>query len=176
MKNIFLTSMAGIGLSISICLPANGQLASNDVRPSRDFTFYKNLDSKNYAGPVEVNARVIRSFVKTYTNVSDEKWFELRHGIVAMFRLDDVDYQVAYDKKGNLLRTIRTYREGKLSRDVRHAVKTVYYDYDINVVQEIEIPLDPVVYIVQLLGKTELINISVCNGETAVLQKFNRSE
>ena len=114
--------------------------------------------------------------MRSYKDVSGEKWFEMKSGFVAMFSLDDIDYQVAYNKKGNWIRTIRSYGEVKLSQDLRHTIKSIYYDYDINRVQEIEKPVDPIAYIIQLVGKTELINLRICDGEMTVLQKFNKSK
>jgi hypothetical protein len=178
MKQIFLTGLTAIYLLVA-GITANGQLAGNDMHPSGDFTFFKKDDSKNFPGFAaknSVNSRAIRNFIQSYKGVSNEQWFEVKDGFVAMFSLNDVDYQVAYDKKGNLLRTIRTYGEGKLSQDLRHVVKSTYYDYNINLVQEIEKPLSPVIYIIQLVGKTELINLKICDGEIEVLQKFNKAE
>ena len=100
-----------------------------------------------------MNPPVIRSFLKIYKDVSGEKWIEVKEGFVAMFNYNGMDYQVAYTKKGNLLRTIRSYNEDKMPADLRHLVKSTYYDYAITRVHEIEIPLNPITYVVQLLGK-----------------------
>ena len=100
----------------------------------------------------------------------------MKEGFVAMFNYNDMDYQVAYTKKGNLLRTIRSYNEDNMPTDVRHIVKSTYYDYEITRVHEIEIPLNPITYVVQLLGKKELINLKIYDGEIEVLQKFNKSK
>ena len=35
---------------------------------------------------------------------------------------------------------------------------------------------NPITYVVQLLGKKELINLKIYDGEIEVLQKFNKSE
>jgi hypothetical protein len=101
-----------------------------------------------------------------------------------MFILDDINYRVDYDKKGIWLHTIRTYNENKLPSDVRHLVKSSYYDYNIIVVQEIEIPWEPFMdfptdlftYIVHLEGKTKLINLRVSNGEMDEWEKFDKSK
>ena len=106
----------------------------------------------------------------------NEKWFQVEEGFVAMFNLHDIDYQVAYDKKGNSLRTIRTYDETKMSQDLRHLVKSNYYDYEINLVQEVERPNSPTIFAIQLLGKIKVINLSVCDGVMEILQEFNKSE
>ena len=179
MKRNLLTSFAGIYLLLVLCITANGQLASTNMQSPGDIPSFGNFISKNSSGSVDrnsVNSKVVKNFVKSYKEVSDEKWFELQGGYVAMFSFDNIDYQVAYDKKGNWLRTIRSYSESKLSEDMRHIVKSSYYDYDIALVQEIDKPADAVTYIIKLTGKTELINLRICDGEMQVLQRFNKSE
>jgi len=177
MKKIFLTSIWGIVLVISTAVAVNGQLASNHVKPSERFTISNKPESENYLGIVgRVKPPVIRSFLKTYKDVSDEKWIEVKEGFVALFNLNDIDYQVAYTKKGNLVRTIRSYNEDKMAQDLRHIVKSTYYDFEINRVHEIETPRDPITYVVQLVGKKELINLEIYDGEMEVLQRFNQSK
>jgi hypothetical protein len=175
MKKVFLTSISGIWLLISTAMAANGQFASNIVKSPGRFIVSNKTDPEN-SGVGRVNPPVIRSFLKTYKDVSDEKWIEVREGFVAMFNYNDVDYQVAYTKKGNLLRTIRSYSEDKMPADLRHLVKSTYYDHAITRVHEIEIPLIPVTYVVQLAGKKELINLGIYDGEMEVMQKFNKSK
>ena len=178
MKKNLLTGFTGIFLLLVICITSNGQLGSSSMQASGHFEFFKNTNSKNSPAFIDrnnVNVRVVKNFVRSYKDVSGEKWFEMKSGFVAMFSLDDIDYQVAYNKKGNWIRTIRSYGEVKLSQDLRHTIKSTYYDYDINRVQEIEKPIDPIAYIIQLVGKTELINLRICDGEMTVLQKFNKS-
>jgi hypothetical protein len=156
-------------------MAANGQFASNIVKSPGRFIVSNKTDSEN-SGVGRVNPPVIRSFLKTYKDVSDEKWIEVREGFVAMFNYNDMDYQVAYTKKGNLLRTIRSYSEDKMPADLRHLVESTYYDHAITRVHEIEIPLIPVTYVVQLAGKKELINLGIYDGEMEVMQKFNKSK
>jgi hypothetical protein len=177
MKKILFSSISGTCLLISTVIAVNGQFASTHVRPAGRFLILNKTESENSPGFVgRVSPPVIRSFLKTYKDVSDEKWIEVKEGFVAMFNYNGMDYQVAYTKKGNLLRTIRSYNEDKMPTDLRHIVKSNYYDYEITRVHEIEIPLDPITYVVQLVGKKELINLGIYDGEIEVLQKFNKSK
>ncbi|HEV8507303.1 MAG TPA: hypothetical protein VGQ53_17955 [Chitinophagaceae bacterium] len=178
MKKILFNSIPGICLLISTTTTLNGQIASNHFfKPAGRFTALNRPEPGNSPVVVgRVNPTVIRSFLKTYKDVSGEKWIEVRQGFVAMFNYNSIDYQVAYDKKGNLLHTIRSYNEDKMSQDLRHIVKSNYYDYDINRVHEIETPLNSITYFIQLVGKKELINLGVSDGEMEELGKFNRSK
>lgn len=177
MKKILLSSIAGIFLSVAMISAVNGQLASNRAKsPGRFVVLNKTApqNSPNLVGRVDPS--VVRSFVKAYREVSDEKWIEIKGGFVAMFNYNSMDYQVTYNKKGALIRTIRAYNEDQMPQELRHIVKSSYYDYDINRVHEIETPRNPILYVVQLTGKNKIINLAICDGEMEVLQKFNKSK
>jgi hypothetical protein len=176
MKKILLTSFAVTAMLMTTSTRSDGQLVNNNVQLSGLFTVFKKDQSANSPGADRVNPAVIRNFIRTYKGVTNEKWIEIQNGFVAMFSLNDIDYQVTYDKKGTLVRAIRSYQEAKLAPNLRHIIKSNYYDYDINLVQEIENSIDPVTYVIHLTGKTELIDLGFTDGELQVLQKFKRSE
>src|SRR5437867_396325 len=126
MKKNLLTGFTGIFLSMVISITANGQLASTKMKPSEDISYSEKLVTKN-ANAVDrkdVNSRVVKNFARSYKNVLDEKWFEVKYGFVTIFNHDDISFQVTYDKKGNMLRTIRSYGETHMSPALRHIVKS----------------------------------------------------
>ena len=177
MKKMLLTSFPAIIMLLMISGRSNGQLVKNNVQLSGQFTSAKKVDSVNsprFNG--RVSPAVVRNFMKAYRGISNETWLETPGGFVAMFRQEDIDYQVSYDKKGNAFKTIRSYNEAKLSANLRHIVKSSYYDYDINLIQEVETPIDPITYVIHLVGKTELIDLGYTDGELQLLQKFKRSQ
>ncbi|MFI5187139.1 MAG: hypothetical protein ACHQF0_10465 [Chitinophagales bacterium] len=184
MKKNLLTSFTGLSLLLVICIAANGQLASTNMQPSEDIVSSGKLLANSISvDRNNVNSKVVKNFVRSFNTVSNEKWFELQDGFVALFSLDVIHYQVAYGKNGTWLYTIRTYDETKLPVDVRRLVKSTYYDYNITVIQEIE--RDPqtferdsntLTYLIHLEGKTNWITLKVCNGEMEESQKFNKSE
>jgi|SRR5215831_1850674 len=174
MKKNLLISIAGIFLLSVIGIAANCQIASTDILPTDDLAFPVKPVLK--IEPNKINPKAVRDLAKSFKGVSGEKWIELHDGFVAIFNLDDVSYQVAYDKKGNWVHTIRSYGEGKLSSDLRHVIKSNYYDYNIKLIQEVERLSDPLVYVVELTGKKELIRLKICEGEMQQLEKFSTSE
>src|ERR1044072_9767931 len=132
MKKILLSSISGICLLISTATVVNGQIASSRLKPSGRFVVLNKSEPANVGGAGRVSPSVIRSFLKTYKEVSGEKWIEVKEGFVVMFNYNNMDYQVAYDKKGNLLRTIRSFNEEKMPLNLRHIFKRHYSDYEIN--------------------------------------------
>lgn len=173
-KNLFI-SLPGILLSLALSMTAAGQVASSNMQPSDNFI----SSAKPKSGSIEsskVSQKAVKDLAKTFKNVSDESWYPAQNGFVAMFNQDGIDHVVSYDKKGNWLFTVRSYGESKLPEDIRRIAKSTYYDYDINLVQEVEKPITPRAYIIQLVSNTELINLRICDGEMVVLHKFNKSK
>ena len=179
MKKNLLTSLAGISLTLLIGIAANGQLASSNVPSPKEIVSVQNSASNSASNSVEpsnVNQKAVKDLAKSFKNLFDEKWLKVAGGFVVKFALTDVLCQVAYDKRGNRVYSVRTYSEAKLPVDIRHIVKSTYYDYNITLVQEIEQPANHITYIIHLEGKTELINLKVIDGEMEEWQKFIRSE
>jgi len=183
-KNLFMKKSIFTGLGITLPMLAislifYGQASAAGLSFSDNISSAESSASKINVGTLQrsdIRAKAVRNFVRSYKNVSNEKWYNVQNGFVAMFILDDINYRVDYDKKGNWLYTMRTYDENKLPPDVRHLVKSSYYDYNITVVQEIEIPMETFTYVVHLEGKTKLINLRVSNGEMDEWQKFEKSK
>ena len=185
MKKIIFTGLAGLFLALVMNMAAKGQSAIAKAELPKDMTYFGEPVSGNNFRIVprsEVNTKAVKNFTKSYKSQSNEVWHEVTDGLIAQFTSDDINYRVDYDKKGNWLHTIRTYDENKLPRDVRHMVKSIYYDFDITQVQEIEMPfnienpLNGPTYIIHLEGKTEFINLRVCDGAMDEWQKFNKSK
>ena len=179
MKRELSTGFAGISLLLTICVAANGQLSGGEQKPRQKIVFFERSVSKNTpatAAPVNVNRKAVKDLARRFKNSLTENWYKVPDGFVAYFTLYDVRHQVAYGKKGNWLYTIRNYDETNLPADVRHMVKSNYYDYNIFLVHEIEKPSGNLTYIIHLEGKTNFINVRVFGGEMEEWQKFKKSE
>ena len=174
MKKNLLTVFTGLFLLLVLSVPSSGQLGITNAQLSGDFTSFEKSANKIESG--KVSPKAVKDLAKSFKNVSDENWYEVKDGYVAMFDAEEIQYQVSYDKKGNWLFTIRSYRELNLPDDIRQIVKSNYYDYSINLVQEVEKPVTPKAYIIQLVGKTELLKLKIFDGEVQVLQRLNKSE
>jgi len=143
--------------------------------------YAQNAQSAQMATEIEIpadviNSKAVRDFSTQFKQAANEAWFVTDGGFVVKFKQDGVETRADYNKKGNWLHTIRTYDENKLPADVRHLVKSSYYDYDIVQVQEIEKPSNVFTYIVHLEGKTKLINLRISDEHMEEWQKFDKSK
>lgn len=179
MKKMFFIVFAIIFLAGTISIPARGQVAVTKVQPSNGAVSYARSVTKDVSSPAyrnSINVRAVRHFLLNFDNVSGEEWYDAPNMFAVMFSLNNIDYRVDYDKKGNWIETFRTYDENKLARDLEDIVKSSYPDYKILVVQEIENPLNTLTYIIHLEGKTKLINLRIFKGEVEEWQNFNKSK
>lgn len=124
----------------------------------------------------EMNTRAMRDFVSRFSGVTNELWHRNNDCYVAVFFRDSVQYRVIYTSRGDLNYVMKYYEEKKLARDIRAQVKSVYYDYKIYIVQEIESPDNPTVYIFNLQGDTDWKKVKLRSGEMEVLEEYRKGK
>ena len=177
MKKTIFTGIAFALAMLVINLTSYGQAAVISLRLSNLASSAENAVSESAAhtlGRGDVYSKAMKNFTRSFKNVSNEKWYEVGDVLIATFTSDDIDCRVDYSKKGYWLHTMRTYDETKMEGDLRHSVRSTYFDYEINLVHEIESPNAPVNYIVQLIGKTKVIKLRICEGEMEEWQEFEK--
>lgn len=122
-----------------------------------------------------VSTRAIRDFMDRFDKVENAMWFSIPSGgFESYFVQDGYGDRVIYDKKGFWLFSLITYGENKLPRDIRAAVKSIYYDLQITLVIEIQ-AMTGVEYVVYLEDES-LIKVVKVNkdGELEVLQELSK--
>ena len=110
------------------------------------------IDKTGYAATVrlnELNAKAVRHFTKYYKNVPDPKWFKSDNGFVAYYTSDDIKTWVFYAANGYNLGKVSHYAEGKLDPYLRHRVKSMYYDFAIKQISEVNWD-DKLVYVISI--------------------------
>ena len=122
----------------------------------------------------DIPIKAVRSFKTTWQHVDNESWYKVPDGYRARFTQDGALYLITYNKRGNWLNTMRQYDETMLDREVRSEVKTVYYDYSIMLVEEIDLPMKPLTYIIHMEDKTTFLNIRICNREMEEMTLINK--
>lgn len=122
-----------------------------------------------------VNSKAVRDFSNTYKGISDAQWSSLKQGgFMCQFTDEMVVTRVFYNKNGNWLYTISGYGGDKLAKDKRDIVRSIYYDYDITYVNEIDLPGIKKVYLIQVQDEKRLQIVRMCNDEMETIQELEK--
>ena len=146
------------------------QQAFNDVAMTAPRTPAQN----SMAAFRNIPIKAVRNFKNTWQHVDNETWYEIPGGYRARFIADRVLYHVTYTKNGKWLHTMRQYDETKLEKEIRAQVKSVYYDYQILLIEEIEQGLKPLIYIIHMEDPVSFKNIQIRDREMEVITEINK--
>jgi hypothetical protein len=83
--------------------------------------------------------KAVKQFSKSYDKQNKASWFAVEDGFVAIFTEDGIKTKAYYDPKGRPVGEVRTYQEDKLPKEIRHMVKSTYYDFNIFLVNEVSV-------------------------------------
>lgn len=126
----------------------------------------------------DININAARDFVKRFSAAASPRWIRLQDGsFIARFEEPGIAGRAAYSKRGVWVYTIRSYHEKQLSHEVRHIVKSTYYDFAIIGVDEItQYNIDGPVYAIYLEGDSSYLTLRVHNGEMEVAQELYKKK
>jgi hypothetical protein len=119
-------------------------------------------------------AKSARTFWRMYGEAKNEKWYSLPGGSMAQFEAQRIGYRVIFGKKGNWVYTLKQYTEQELPVRVRALVKSVYYDYPITWVKEVN-QSQYVVYLIHIENDQEWKTIRVAEDEMEVAEEFSKN-
>jgi hypothetical protein len=128
-----------------------------------------NLLSRN-----EINISAVRDFLNRFDEVENVLWFAIpKGGYEAYFVRDGYGDRVIYDKSGGWEMSLITYDEYKCPRDIRAAVKSLFFDFDIILVKELR-NREGVEFIFYLQDKSSIRIVGVYHeNEVEILQEFD---
>lgn len=182
MKKLFIRYITGFIPFIAVCTSSyaqNSKLATPTNDPLSQEVAY-NMETKSAKATVppgysvtNINSKAVKNFSKSYKN--NAAWFEITDGYMAVFNEGGIKTKVYYDKKGRLIGQIRSYEEDKLPRDIRHQVRSKYYDFHINYVNELT-ALKTTVYLVKIEDERSFKTIRVADGEMTETEAFDKSK
>jgi hypothetical protein len=184
MKKIFITLSIGI---TSIAAFSNGAYAQNSEHPVafNDVNFKSSvrnlavLESPAFMGEyipdaTKVNTKAIKDFQTRFNTASNSMLFEDKAGFVSYFVQNGYGDRAFYDKKGHWEYSLIFYDEDKLPHDVRAAVKSIYYDFAITLVEEVQ-TTDAMVYVVHLEDKSNIKIVKINkDGEMETMQELTK--
>lgn len=173
MKRLFFRYTMGSLLSIAVfsCSYAqsskSGSVVSNPL--ATDLAYNNKPKTKEIpvtqgATTVSISTKAVKDFTKNYKKAENAGWFIIKDGYLAEFKEDGIKTKVYYNPKGTWIGNVRSYLEDKLPRNIRHLVKSTYYDYKINYVQEVTVDRN-IVYLVKIEDGTFFKTIRIQDGE-----------
>lgn len=123
-----------------------------------------------------INPKAVKNFTRTYKDVTTETWMETRDGFAARFNAEGIRNTILYDVKGHWTGSVKNYTEEKLAANIRHIVKSKYYDYSIFYVDELETNESGGVptYIIHLEDKNSIKLVRLCDGEMDTWKEYKK--
>ncbi|HEY4207398.1 MAG TPA: hypothetical protein VGM31_11325 [Puia sp.] len=169
MKNTLLAFAAGIA---SAAILSGHVFAQGPA--SSTATIIPSTTPLNVAAASKFELRALKDFKIRFANTSSESWFTVDHRLVVTFVEEGYKGRALYDNKGVWKYSIEYFDEKKLPHEIRDVVKRTYYDFNITLVQVIQIP-DHMIYMVHLEDATRLKTVRVSpEGEMEVYEELDK--
>lgn len=123
-------------------------------------------DTKN------IHARALRDFQDRFNDAINVMWYSDDNGFISYFNKDGYSDRAFYNSKGRWQYSLIFYSEDKLPRDIRSAVKSVYFDFDIVIAEEVQ-TTDGMVYVVYMQDKSNIRILKVSrDGELKTMMEM----
>ncbi len=153
----------------------NNAVAQNAKDVSMNFASFRKVDYAAIPGSSvnTISAKAIKHFKETFKDATNTEWFQSKDGFVAFFTLHGMVNRTYYSRNGNWVFSVKYYDESKLPVDVRAAVKSSFYDFSIETVEEITMK-EKTVYLVDIQDKNSRKTIRVCDGEMEIINDFQK--
>lgn len=107
------------------------------------------ISLSSFTVKAEINQKVLQSFHAVFAEAKHVKWTEYPDSYYVTFTQNDILIKANYDKEGNLLSSLRYYKEQRLPLNILYKVKKEYPSKTIDMVTEVSNP-DGTVYFIQL--------------------------
>ena len=164
-KIIFLTAMLLPAIAITTTVHAQNKLALDNE---------KIIKAYEHGTKVLVSTRALRNFIKEFPSAIADTWIKTSTGFMVTFTLNGIQNRAFLTTRGNLESRIQYYTEAELPPDVRHIVKTNYYDYSITTVKEVSTE-EGTAYLVTIEFKNNWKVIRVVDREMDVWEEHQKS-
>jgi hypothetical protein len=130
------------------------------------------ISLSSFTVKAEINQKVLQSFHSVFAEAKHVKWTEYPDSYYVSFTQNDILVKANYDKDGNLLSSIRYYKEQRLPLSILYKVKKEYSSRTIDIVTEISNP-EGTVYFVQLKNAKDFIIVKADeSGNTEIVDRI----
>jgi hypothetical protein len=126
------------------------------------------------AGP-GVDEKVLEAFNKTFRNAQDVSWTEMEDTYQVSFKQNTITSKITYDRRGNIVKTLRYYFEEQLPLLVLSRIKNKYSGKSVHGVVEVSSEAGTF-YHITLEDEKNWMEIKADNfGNLSVEKKFRKA-
>ncbi len=123
-----------------------------------------------------VNEKVLKTFDMLFAKAENVSWRTTELSNEASFELNNIKVRAVIDNYGQLIRTIRYYREEHLPAAIRYRLKKKFENKEIRSVSELS-DNDHITYYITLTDEKYLVNIVVDDaGQVIQSRKYTRAD
>lgn len=123
----------------------------------------------------EVSGPVLLAFKKMFSNITDVRWSNIENKHMARFTNDGRLTRILFDKKGHIDYIIAEGTVKNLPADIRKAVRSIYYDFDITKATEVY-SSGKTAWYMNLEDENRYINVRYLDGETIETENFRKAK
>jgi hypothetical protein len=170
--SLILCAVIPAAMSAGAQIKVQAQAPGNEISWPGAVTNDSPYSKPEYINNISTSA--VRDFMRRFKTADSARWFRMGNGFcIVKFNEPGIAYQADYSPRGSWIYTLRSYKEKLLARDIRHLVKSTYYDYAITGITEVEqYNIEGIVYLVYLEGETSYLILRLHDGEMEVMEKM----
>jgi hypothetical protein len=172
--------LAAVGFLLLFFISADAQMSMNKHFNPNHIDPAKNkmglTDKNEFIDARAVSSKIVRNFNSAYRNANGAEWMLLKDkSLVCRFYMNDVLYRAFYGPNGAWLQTVSGYEADKLDGTVKEMVRSSYRDYAISYVNQIDLPANRIIYLVEVQDNKSIRKIRIADDEMDVLQDIEKN-
>jgi hypothetical protein len=122
----------------------------------------------------QVTPKVLRAFYKTYGELSNVRWWKSDDGYAASFKLKGITNTIYYQRSGLVDASIHFYFEEQLAAPVKSRVNSLFPNYSITNVTEVQKGGITAFY-VKIHDATTIKTVKLVGGEWVLFENLVKS-
>jgi hypothetical protein len=163
-KSITSIALAGVISAFSFNY-AHAQFDAKADKPASQLNMRKVVSSD------KVNLNAIKNFQHDYKDVTDAEWSVLEDkSFLCRFRKANIPCRASYNPNGRWLFTVSDFSGKQLSQPLHDRVQSVYFNYQITFVNQIDLPDSKTVYLVEIQDEKSIKKVRVTDEDMEVVQ------
>lgn len=122
-----------------------------------------------------ISAKINKAFNQFFAGATNLRWYEIDKKFLVKFIMNDQENRALFTKNGQLVYHITYGTEGFLPKDVRHLVKTKYYDQKITRVLKVN-QNDRNIWVISMEDAKDIIMARVEDMELEETQRLTKTK